>query len=70
MERDNTPPVRTRKRASGTAARRPDALSAEYRRLINRAESLPCNAPGASKDWVHEAHDEALRHLRSARRHR
>ncbi|MEQ8764125.1 MAG: hypothetical protein RL885_09370 [Planctomycetota bacterium] len=46
----------------------PVELTPEYLEAVEALERRPSNAPGADKTWVHEAIDEALRHLASARR--
>jgi hypothetical protein len=33
-------------------------IDAEYARLIQRAEALPCNQDGADKTWVFRAMEE------------
>ena len=43
-------------------------LSRDYLRLVARLEAMPENASGADKTWVHKAHADAVRHLRSAKR--
>ncbi len=43
------------------------SLAPDYLRLVSRLEALAANASGADKRWVHRAHEEALRHLNSAR---
>lgn len=43
------------------------SLAPDYLRLVSRLEALAANASGADKRWVHRAHEEALRHLDSAR---
>ena len=48
--------------------RRPIPLAPDHLRRINQLEALPENASGAEKSWVHKAHADAMRHLRSAKR--
>ena len=43
-------------------------LSRDYLRRIARLEAMPENASGTDKTWVHKAHADAVRHLRSAKR--
>ena len=43
-------------------------LPRDYLRRIARLEAMPENASGADKTWVHKAHADAVRHLRSAKR--
>jgi hypothetical protein len=38
----------------------PYRIDADYARLIERAESLPCNQDGADKTWVFRAMEEYL----------
>ena len=42
-------------------------LAPDYVR-IKRLEAMPENASGTDKTWVHKAHADAVRHLRSANR--
>ena len=51
-----------------TAACPPRRLPSDYLRRIARLESLPGNASGSDKTWVHRAHAEAVRHLEAAKR--
>lgn len=51
-----------------TAALREVPLASDYLRRIARVEAMPENASGADKTWVHKAHADAVRHLRSAKR--
>jgi hypothetical protein len=43
-------------------------LAPDYLRRIARVEAMPENASGTDKTWVHKAHADAIRHLRSAKR--
>ena len=43
-------------------------LAPGYLRRIARLEAMPENASGTDKTWVHKAHADAIRHLRSAKR--
>ena len=43
-------------------------LAPDYVRRIKRLEAMPKNASGTDKTWVHKAHADAVRHLRSAKR--
>ena len=43
-------------------------LARDYLGRIARVEAMPENASGADKTWVHKAHADAARHLRSAKR--
>ena len=47
---------------------RHNRLPSDYLRRIASLEVLPGNASGSDKTWVHRAHAEAVRHLRSAKR--
>ena len=51
-----------------TAAPREVPLAPDYLRHIARVEAMPENASGADKTWVHNAHADALRHFRLAKR--
>ena len=44
------------------------SLPQDYLRRIMQLEAMPENASGADKSWVHRAHADAVRHLRSAKR--
>ena len=44
------------------------SLAPDYLRRIARLETMPENVSGADKTWVHKAHADAVRHLRSAKR--
>lgn len=52
----------------GAGLPREVSLPPDYLRRIARVEAMPENAPGADKTWVHTAHADAVRHLRSAKR--
>ena len=43
-------------------------LPRDYLRRIARLEAMPENATGADKTWMHSAHADTVRHLRSAKR--
>ena len=45
----------------------PYVIDAEYARLIERAEALPCNQDGADKTWVFRAMEGYLEELRRTR---
>ena len=52
----------------GAVAPREVPLAPDYLRRILRVEAMPENASGTDKTWVHKAHTDAVRHLRSAKR--
>ncbi len=52
----------------GAEPSREELLAPDYLRRIARLEAMPENASGADKTWVHRAHADAVRHLRSAKR--
>ena len=62
-DRHLTVPVDREKQPSGEVPLAPD-----YVRRIARLETMPENASGTDKTWVHKAHADAVRHLRSAKR--
>ena len=44
------------------------SFAPDYLRRVAQLEAMPENASGADKTWVHKAHADAVRHLRSAKR--
>lgn len=51
----------------GAALPREVSLPPDYLHRIARLEAMPENASGVDKTWVHRAHADAVRHLRSAK---
>ena len=62
-DRHLTVPVDSEMQPSGEVPLAPD-----YVRRVKRVEAMPENASGTDKTWVHKAHADAVRHLRSAKR--